>query len=453
MFIGRKDDIDFFTDVVFKEREKGLTIIPVEGPGGIGKTTFINKVLSHEELQRTKHLFISLDGHTPGMNILFKLEKMINQVIRDLLPDDGEPYFSLTKQAISIQRELNKKIEKEVSDTLVNEEQKEALSSILELGAHLMKFTPEFHGIKLPQDVSRKDIEELIDKSNKVSEKLKLKTGFFPTLKRKISKTARVEDNLLNNFDEYISDCFFVDIACILSGWRKADKSKFGSILPNKCKDFNHLVLLIDDFESFQNNIGISFVLEKLVPKLERRAHFSAKLILSTRDNLSNDATWKHRYGTQLRETRVQLTPLSKEEVSEFLTHNNLDSKLIEEIYNETEGIPLLLDTYLEEQNNPTANGLSQFIRRQTQWMTDQQKSWLMDLSYLNIINVESIAHVLPDEDSELVFRWFESEGSIRDSKSEDYQIIPFIRNRLQKYLKKKYPKKHAEVEKKLTSY
>ncbi len=449
--IGRESLIKELENKIFSTKQKKLTIIPVEGPGGIGKTTLIENAISLEKLTENKFLFLSLDGRTPGSNILTKLNNIINKALTEQLPNNSEPYFSLTQKLDAIKKITDKEIYEKISDTLVSDEQKEALKSMLDLGTQFFKFIPDIPGLSLPKNIKTKEIEELIDKVNTCSENLKLKSGILTSMIKFLSAESVMKDGMLRDFEDYVADNFYVDLVCILNGWRKTEKKKIRHYLPNKCKNFETLFLYIDDFESYQNNVGLTFFFEKLLPKLESKSPFKTVLLISTRDEISSNNDWTHKYGAMLDQNKIQLTPLTKKETQEVIESKKNNDIDLEDIFNETEGIPLLIDLYLKEKHmgGPSAHYLKQFYDRQTQWMEKHQKIWLNKLCYLDSINLNTIPCVLED-DPKIVLEWFQKEGSIRDTRTATFQIRSFIKTRILNYLNLISPVEHNEILRKL---
>src|SRR5690606_309060 len=72
-----------------------------------------------------------------------------------------------------------------------------------------------------------------------------------------------------------------------------------------------------------------------------------------------------------------------------------------------------------------------QFFERTTQWMTPQQKDWLLPLCYLDTVNKASIAKILPGASANVIMDWFRKEASVRDVKSPSFRVDPYIRKML----------------------
>jgi hypothetical protein len=66
--------------------------------------------------------------------------------------------------------------------------------------------------------------------------------------------------------------------------------------------------------------------------------------------------------------------------------------------------------------------------------MTQTQKGWLKHICYLDKVNRDTLHFMLPHEDSTQIMKWFENNASVRDVKSEDYTVTPYIRHMLLEY-------------------
>ena len=293
------------------------------------------------------------------------------------------------------------------------------------------------------------DIEKIANDLIQFAQQLQAGAGVIGSFKKLVSPAARIRDRLLNDFEDYIAECFYIDLACILQGWIKSDKKRFGRLLPKKCKEFNKLFLYIDDFESFQNNTGVSFFFEKLLPRLEARASFQTVLLLSTRDEISVDSRWAHKYGQMLDSNKVVVGALSKEDTEKLVRARGGSSSRIDEIYRESDGNPLYIELYLKELQmaNISAHHAKQFYDRITQWMDEQEKEWFNRICYLEVVNIETIPQVFNDVDMDArrIFHWFQNEGSVRDTRSSKFQVRPFVRDRVLRYLKIVAPSDHEK--------
>jgi hypothetical protein len=93
-----------------------------------------------------------------------------------------------------------------------------------------------------------------------------------------------------------------------------------------------------------------------------------------------------------------------------------------------------------------TALGLKAFYDRTTRWMTGSQQGWLVPLCFLDEINEETIAAILPDDDPNRVLEWFKGEASVRSPTANRWEVLPIIRSRICAYLELDSPRRHREL-------
>ncbi|KAM3393652.1 hypothetical protein ACQJBY_014402 [Aegilops geniculata] len=75
--------------------DKGLTVLPVVGPGGMGKTTLIQHIYNNQQVQN--HFLVRI---WICVSFSFNLDKVIEQIKRDTLPVEGEDGCSTTQELI-----------------------------------------------------------------------------------------------------------------------------------------------------------------------------------------------------------------------------------------------------------------------------------------------------------------------------------------------------------------
>ena len=118
-------------------------------------------------------------------------------------------------------------------------------------------------------------------------------------------------------------------------------------------------------------------------------------------------------------------------------------------ILDETAGYPYLLAGEVEAEldGGRTALGLKGFHDRTTRWMSPTQRAWLVPLCFLDEINEETIAVILPNDDPRRVLEWFKGEASVRSPTANKWEVLPIIRSRICAYLKLDSPKRHRDFQ------
>jgi hypothetical protein len=79
---------------------------------------------------------------------------------------------------------------------------------------------------------------------------------------------------------------------------------------------------------------------------------------------------------------------------------------------------------------------LKRFYDRTTRWMSDKEKEWLHLTLFLEEVNKWSLRSMTEnDEEAQDAFRWFEREGSVRDTVGGVFRVREYLRSRLSDYL------------------
>lgn len=106
---------------------------------------------------------------------------------------------------------------------------------------------------------------------------------------------------------------------------------------------------------------------------------------------------------------------------------------------------------YLEAMSYKTGGDISAhkkkiFYDRITKWMNEIEKVWFEKLCFLDVINIDTVKKMLPDDDGEKVFNWFTNQASIRDTKSTYYRVKPFLKTKAMDYLQNRSPEYFDEL-------
>ena len=79
--------------------------------------------------------------------------------------------------------------------------------------------------------------------------------------------------------------------------------------------------------------------------------------------------------------------------------------------------------------------------------MTPAQKAWLLPLCFLDEIDEESVAVMLPEDDPARVLEWFKGEASVRSPSASHWEVLPILRSRLCAYCRVDSPRRFRELE------
>lgn len=456
-FVGRDDVYNLLKKWLSEEQESKVRVISVEGPGGIGKTTLIKQVLDSVDLNAKFYLNFEIEGgcFRPDEELndpISILSRICNDVKQKELPDTSEPYFIMIQKLKEANDELKKESLNRINKLAdkFSEDTKNELKRANRMGGFSGKVIPK---LKI-KELSEAEMDQLIQDIESLKKK---GLGIISRILNLFRKNKKIKDQLENDVWNIMAEDFYIDLEVILSGWKKGAKKKIHKYMPEKVPGKDNLFLFIDDYESIQNDFGKNLFVRNFFPKL-LKATFKTTLLISGRDKLDlTEPGWNRMFSQELRKHTIQLNPLSEADIKELLNCYNFKGDLdviVKNIFKDTEGYPLLVDIALEDYGKeglPVVS-LKKFFDRQTNWMTKIQKKWLGHLSFLDVINIETIPKVLPEEDPNQVFEWFESEGSIRDTNSPKWVIRPFVRSRVKDYFKSKKPSEFDKLTKMASS-
>ncbi|MDB4963972.1 MAG: hypothetical protein JWP01_3971 [Myxococcales bacterium] len=245
---------------------------------------------------------------------------------------------------------------------------------------------------------------------------------------------VRERNRVRANVSGHLAQALFADLNKLVDGHR-----------------FRRLLLLLDDYESLEPVLG-KFLLDELLPRL-RDAAFETTLVVVGRDRVRDSggsgsgASWKQHYASNL-VGDIELKHLAKDESANLIRSRlgpDVDDVVVQRIISDTEGYPYLLDSEIEDfvSGGGTALSLRNFVDRTTRWMTVEQREWMQALCFLDVVNEDSIAAMLPNVAAEVVLNWFERESSIRSPHTKKYAVLPIIRSRVMAYVENRSPKKY----------
>jgi len=110
-----------------------------------------------------------------------------------------------------------------------------------------------------------------------------------------------------------------------------------------------------------------------------------------------------------------------------------------ERAWRDTQGYPYCVQLWIEEAEagGRSAVMLKRFHDRTTRWMGEREKRWLQHVLFLSAVDIPSLQAMLGNEtEGEEAFRWFEGEGSVRDTAGSPYRVREYLRSRLVDYLR-----------------
>lgn len=456
-FVGRADVFNRLRTWLGEDFDGRVRLISVEGPGGVGKTTLIEEALRAVDLRSRKFLDIRFRGEDfflegsgflkdrIPLNPVEVLAGVANRA-RSQLPKDAQPYFALTLQLNDAFAAMKERVLREKKWRSLPEMARTYMEMLMTAGKLLggvsVRFRTFFDATKA-DPATLDHIERFLEK---LDEQFKSSGELGSALNPFHRKLRRNQDRLARDAWPVLAGDFYTDLVSILAGWRKEEAGKnIAKFLPRKVDGRDRLFMFFDDYESIENTFGVSFLVERLIPKL-LDAPFQTVLLIAGRDELSaTHPEWNRYFSNELYARTISLLPLTEENLVELITLRGLPGnpgEIARTLFAGTQGFPLLVDLALDEiaKGGKSAVTLMKFADRQTHWMNHTQRRWLEHLAFLDRVNLDTIQKVLPDEDAEEVFHWFQREGSIRDTAASVFTMRPFVRSRMLEYLEIKSP-------------
>lgn len=451
-FVGRQEAVRRLSALLAgRERTSTkLTVQSIEGPGGIGKTCLFSHVLDTTDLADQNYLTLRIDGNDPAAgSVVRSVARMVDSAKAEAIR--GRPpgyYFSsvdrVTKAIETIRSDAVAEFKKRQPN---NDGSQETLSRYLDLTIAMGKRLNEVF------PATKKYV-----KASEIERDRKLLEATIPTLVSLREDSARfwermglggstaLRNAIKENALRPIADALVSDLSAILSGYRGQDKKK---PTHSKVVGIDRLLLIVDDYEMLQETLG-EFLVGHLLPLL-RSAEFQSSVIIVGRDQLEvTHPAWDQHFKGNVQK-RITLDPLSRPEMDQLVESygiGSVDEK--DRAWRDTQGYPFYVQLWIEEAESGgrSAIMLKRFHDRTTRWMGEREKRWLQHTLFVSEVNIRTLRAMLGnDEEAEDAFRWFEHEGSVRDTVGNSFRVREYLRSRLVDYLRASDPDRCEDLE------
>lgn len=442
-FVGREDPVRKLRGWLSGEGLRSpVSIVSVSGPGGIGKTFLLDHAIRTAGIESRSYLRLRVGGaadpRTLGQIVCHDLLQSCTQV-----DATGKSFFIETRKNLEALRLIDARARAEVEAAVAADPAlKQTVMELFRFGAGLQSALPV---LKRFVDVTKFKEEHidavlgLLEKTKAYAQEKRVLGGILPD----VSGSGR-RNRLRAGVGAALADGLVGDLSAILSRYQGEDTAK---PMPSKVPGLDRLLLVFDDFECLADSLN-SFLGDCLVPKLAR-AGFETLLVVLGRDRLSDtDTVWRQHHDALL-VGELRLAPLRREEGEALIRSSGITTDaVVSRILDETACYPYLLmgEVEAELDGGSTALGLKNFFDRTTLWMTPVQRKWLVPICFLDEINEESIAMMLPNEDAGIVLDWFKKEASVRSPTATKWEVLPIIRSRICAYCKLDSPKRYGEL-------
>lgn len=415
---------------------QNLQILSIEGSGGLGKSTLLDKSMTAEILNDYKYLTLKINGiKAQNTNIYDIISDLINSASSQatFTKKPGQLFPNTTNVLREYEKFRNALIAAytEQDNSLKADEILKCLNFINHVGQAINDISPV-----TAKFLRIKGIEETLEKMKIFSPEIKIlqKEGVNTIQKLTLrSDNINIRNAFRENSTQPLANALLNDLSAIL---KKPENPWIPA--PSKIKGIDRLLLIIDDFEALQDMMN-DFLTENLF-RLLKNANFESKVIILGRDRLSNTSpNWDQHFQNSLAEP-IQLKHLNKDEVFYLATLYGIeDERILKKMWEDTEGYPYYIQLWITEIENggTTATSLKQFYTRMTRWLSENQKEWLHQIIFLDEINVESVSKLgFSKEESLIITDWFQKEASLRDQHTKKFRFTPFAKSRILEFFK-----------------
>lgn len=450
-FVGRENAVESLKSLLAKRLPhppRRLVVASISGPGGVGKSFLLEHVLAGVDVAAERYLKLSSHGRDAPVSGLIDL--ITRRLLQSCKQVDGENlYMRRTREC----RKALDAIDKAFAVRVARAAKKDPLLGgvdVVRVLAHAgVSLADVLAHTKIPEvkatAMIAKAVLKHVEKNPAIAEKTAQLIHAAATDPSGARFSGALTKRLLRDATGTVCDAFVADLTDMLVGWEKRKIENLLKLLPPKASAVDRLLLVIDDYESLPEQTRAAFIHE-LLPKLAA-AGFDSTVIVIGRDALTDaHLEWSDKIEKYLA-ADIRLSELSVEDASRYVRERGItDEATVKRIVDDTRGFPFLLATEVEAENagGRSALTIEKFIARTTRWMTKEQRDWLVHLSFLDAVNEDSIAVMLPGEDAKSVLDWFKHEPSIRSpSGVAGWQVLPIVRSRVQAHVKLDSPSRY----------
>ncbi|MDO9022887.1 MAG: hypothetical protein Q8S73_26400 [Deltaproteobacteria bacterium] len=441
-----RSEVAQLTEVIRKPPTQ-VSIVGVSGPGGVGKSFFIDDALAAVDPTALGYLRLRVDGsNRAAVGDLFAL---LDQLMPRSLEAPARPdadYFPQVRRVAAAHRALVDAVAEELGSA--RDDVKKAAVALLRAGHRLNETVPKTRSYL---DVRATGLSE-----TGVAATLDAAWDLLETL-APLRQSTRLPGPLRDLFgvtfhnrvrgDLYgvTADAMITDLTAALRGYRKEDWHRITHDPIGR--GTNDLLLIVDDFEALAPTLE-EFLVGALIPRLAQ-ASFKTVLLIAGRDDLeAMSPSWAQHCQRYLA-GQVRLAPFDRATALAMLESAEVAPERREAIFEATQGFPYLLHLVLDEAGREGADSalfLKKFHDRTTRWMNPTEQGWFVRVCYLDVVNEDTLARLFPAELVTQVQDWFEREPSIRDPAADAFRVRPLIRDKVLRYQALRSPQKHRDL-------
>jgi isopentenyldiphosphate isomerase len=397
-FVGRKNEQELLYSQFIKSSEK-FKIISVQGTGGVGKTTLINK-------------FIRNITKNNELTVCYINENFVNiiELLKHFVVCFAKSGFPLKKFNKLLNRFLSLKTKLEKDENAPTGSIDPIITGIVNVGVrNLYRFAPTIVKPFIPQKMEK--------------EILTLSEEFSKYIFTKI-KSKKDRDLLLYPMNKLIS-------------------TLINEL--NNCAKKRNILLIFDSYEIIGYYFDVWF--KRIVQCTYSDIHENITFIMVSRESLIE------RYIDLSAEIyEINLDKFSYKETSEFLTnHGIFDKQKIKEIISKTGHLPLTLEFYIST-NIPID------LKKVIKYMTGLEEGSKLDLitkaSIPRYFNRDILKEILYDVDLIAAFNYLITQGFVElNNRNQKYSIHNVIREYILKQLYSESPIEYSRCHSILLNY
>ncbi len=402
-FVGRADKLNAFKDNFTGERPKWM-VLSITGDGGVGKSTLLKQFIRMAQSNEIKANLIYCDDHylTPVEVMGFVAEELAKLKIKN-----GE-----FDERYSKYRQLREQVEKDPN----------VPGGLLDLGTYVVT------------DIAL-DAASRVPGLGMVG-----KDGFKQSAGSAMAEAGKYVLSRWSNKDE----------VHLLREPEKTLTPLFVNLL-NEATEKQRQVIMLDVFERSEKLLS-PWLLNLFSPPL-KYGKLSAwvSFVISGRDQLNQ--RWTD-LGKRL--TRLALEPFELKETREYLINRSItDEALIEQIHNDTGGLPVLVELLAAtnpQPGQPLRDITSDAVERFLQWTPNEMHSVPLLAAIPRQFN-KDVLIVLLGDDAEVKFEWLVEQSYIRSESKRGWFYHDKVRTLMLRHQHNLSPKALEENHSQLAAY
>lgn len=404
-----------------------LSIVDLHGPGGVGKSWLVRRVLDDLQPMASGWLTLRVDASEARHDLFRLLHQLFARAPGPPAPA-GVDLFPHVREVDAAADRLVKEVDQELARTPgAPPEVRAAAVALLRAGRRLHVLTERRSPwLGLTELVREDHATTTLDAAADLlrSARALRDAGWLPGPLRTalgVTLAARVRRDVLGA----VSDAAVLDLTAALVGTRREGWYR---LTERRVVGLDRLLLVLDDWEALAPVLQpwlLGGFLERLA-----RAPFQTVILIVGRDPLvAMDPGWDQHAAAWLRDS-VTLAPFSEEEATAWMAERHIAPERFAELWEASRGYPFLLDALAE---GPQASMLSlrRFADRVTRWMSPTEQRWLQEVVHLDRVDADTLRAAFDPAEVPRVLAWFEREASVRDPDAPVWRVRPSIREKL----------------------